>query len=89
MKKIIKFTFIPIAICVLLVVNLSVTNDKNEFFLGSCVTVVKSAEASIYGPGSILNRHELVYEYPEMWDAGIVAICSGWGIDCAIEGEVS
>jgi len=77
----------PIIIGALLVVNISVTNDQNEFILGSCVTVFNSAEAGIFGPGSILNRHELTFEHPEQWDAGIVALCYNLGLDCAFEGE--
>jgi hypothetical protein len=89
MNKIIKIALMPLIFCVLLILNLSMTSEKNEYFSVSCVTVTNSAQAGIFGPGSILNRHELAFEYPEMWDAGIIALCYGWGLDCAFEGETT
>lgn len=92
--KILRITFISIALSFFFMLNLSVTNENislknnhSEHLLSSCISIISSAEAQVF-PGSIVNGHELSYEYPEMWDAGVVALCYNVGLDCLIEGEV-
>ena len=86
MSRYVKFLFLPIAICVLMAVNLSITDDHEGFVLNSCSTIFNSAEAGVF-PESIVNKHELAFEYPEMHDAGTVALCYNLGFDCLFEGD--